>query len=62
MIKVQNTINAPIEKVWKLWTLPEHIKNWNNASADWHTPYVENDLKAGGKFKLLLPKFYNFYP
>lgn len=54
MIQVQNTINAPIEKVWDLWTLPEHIMNWNNASADWHTPYVENDLKVGGKFKFTM--------
>lgn len=54
MIQVQNTINAPIEKVWKLWTLPEHIKNWNNFSVDWHTPYVENDLRAGGKFKFTM--------
>lgn len=54
MIQVQNTIIAPIEKVWNLWTLPEHIMNWNNASADWHTPYVENDLKTGGKFKFTM--------
>ena len=54
MIQVQNTINAPIEKVWDLWTLPEHIMNWNNVSADWHTPYVENDLKVGGKFKFTM--------
>jgi len=54
MIKVQNTINASIEKVWKLWTLPEHIMNWNNASLDWHTPYVENDLKVGNKFKFTM--------
>jgi uncharacterized protein YndB with AHSA1/START domain len=54
MIKVQNTINASIEKVWKLWTLPEHIMNWNNASQDWHTPYVENDLKVGSKFKFTM--------
>lgn len=54
MIKVQNTINAPIEKVWDLWTLPEHIKNWNNFSPDWHTPYVENDLKPGGSFKFTM--------
>ena len=54
MIKVQNTINAPIEKVWELWTLPEHIKNWNNASADWHTPYVENHLEVVSKFKFTM--------
>lgn len=51
MITVQNTINASIEKVWEFWTQPEHIKNWSFASAEWHTPYAENDLKVGGKFK-----------
>lgn len=51
MITVQNTINASIEKVWELWTGPEHVMKWNNASEDWHTPFAENDLKVGGKFK-----------
>jgi uncharacterized protein YndB with AHSA1/START domain len=50
IITVQATINAPVEKVWKFWTGPEHIVNWNNASDDWHTPRAENDLKAGGRF------------
>lgn len=54
MIAVLNTINAPIEKVWELWTLPEHIMNWNAPSPDWYTPYVENDLKVGGKFKFTM--------
>ena len=49
-ITVEATINAPVEKVWKLWTLPEHITKWNNASDDWHTPKAENDLRVGGKF------------
>ena len=49
-ITVETTVKAPIEKVWELWTAPEHIKNWNNASDDWHTPSVENDLQQGGKF------------
>lgn len=31
-ITVSNTVNAPVNKVWKLWTLPEHITKWNNAS------------------------------
>jgi uncharacterized protein YndB with AHSA1/START domain len=54
MIKVQNSIHAPIKKVWELWTLPEHIVNWNIPFADWHTPYAENDLKVGGKFKFTM--------
>ena len=49
-ITVQTTVNAPVDKVWKYWTQPEHITKWNNASADWHTPRAENDLKPGGKF------------
>ncbi len=49
-ITVETTVNAPVEKVWKYWTEPEHIKKWNNASPDWHTPLAENDLKVGGKF------------
>ncbi|QSB26688.1 SRPBCC family protein [Flavobacterium sp. CLA17] len=51
MITVQNTINAAIDKVWEFWTLPEHITKWSFASPDWHTPYAENDLREGGKFK-----------
>lgn len=51
MITVQTILKAPIEKVWELWISPEHVTQWNHASADWHTPYAENDLKVGGKFK-----------
>jgi uncharacterized protein YndB with AHSA1/START domain len=50
VITVTATINAPVQKVWKLWTDPEHIIHWNNASPDWHTPRAENDLRVGGKF------------
>jgi len=50
IISVQTKINAPIELVWWLWTSPEDIVKWNNASNDWHTPCAENDLRAGGKF------------
>lgn len=49
-ITIEATINADIEKVWKIWTDPEHIVKWNAASDDWHTTKAENDLKKGGKF------------
>ena len=49
-ITIDATLNASIEKVWKFWTSPEHIIQWNTASPDWHTPHAENDLQAGGKF------------
>lgn len=49
-ITVETVVHSPVEKVWEYWTNPEHIKQWNNASDDWHTPYAENDLQVGGKF------------
>jgi uncharacterized protein YndB with AHSA1/START domain len=49
-ITVQTVINAPVEQVWKLYTEPEHVMKWNNASNDWHTPRAESNLKVGGKF------------
>ena len=50
IITVQAVVNAPVDKVWKLYSEPEHVVQWNNASNDWHTPRAENDLKVGGKF------------
>jgi len=53
-ITVENTVDAPVEKVWRLWTEPEHIRNWNNASDDWHTPKAVNDPRAGGHFSFTM--------
>ena len=50
VITISATINAPIEKVWKCWTSPEDIMQWNQASPDWHCPASAVDLKIGGKF------------
>ncbi|UFT99328.1 SRPBCC family protein [Radiobacillus kanasensis] len=49
-ISVETTVHVPVEKVWEYWTAPEHIKQWSNASDDWHAPKAENDLRTGGKF------------
>jgi len=49
-ITVSAHIDAPIEKVWKYWSQPEHITQWCHASDDWHAPHAENDLRNGGKF------------
>lgn len=49
-ITVETIVHSPIESVWKYWTEPKHITQWSFASDDWHTPFAENDLRAGGKF------------
>src|SRR5436853_4789394 len=50
-ITVENTTHAPVEKVWKYWSAPEHITKWCQASDDWHAPYADNDIRTGGTFK-----------
>jgi uncharacterized protein YndB with AHSA1/START domain len=50
-ITVEATIKAPVEKVWKFWSEPQHITKWCSPSDDWHAPYAENDLQVDGKFK-----------
>ncbi len=50
VISVHTIIHAPVEKVWKYFTHPEHIVKWNFASDDWHSPSATNDLQVGGKF------------
>jgi len=49
-ITVEAIVNAPVEKVWKTWSEPQHITKWCAASDDWHAPKAENDLRTGGKF------------
>jgi uncharacterized protein YndB with AHSA1/START domain len=50
-IKIQTIIPADKKKVWKFYTEPKHIVNWNFASDDWCCPSAENDMRVGGKFK-----------
>ena len=49
-ITVSTIINKPVAHVWKCWTDPTHIVQWNAASDDWHCPKAINDLRTGGKF------------
>lgn len=49
VITIQAVVDAPLDKVWDYWNEPAHIKKWNQASDDWHTPFAENDLRVGGK-------------
>ncbi len=50
-ITIETNVQAPVTKVWKFWSEPQHITKWNAASDDWHTPFAENDLRTGGIFK-----------
>ncbi|MEK7672395.1 MAG: SRPBCC family protein [Patescibacteria group bacterium] len=49
-ITIEASVNAPVEKVWEMYTKPEFVTKWNQASPDWHCPKGENDMRVGGKF------------
>ena len=50
MITVSTTITAPLAEVWRAYTTPADIMQWNAASADWHTTAATVDLRPGGRF------------
>jgi uncharacterized protein YndB with AHSA1/START domain len=49
-ITVSTVVAAPIAEVWRAYTTPEDIMQWNTASPDWHTTAATVDLRPGGKF------------
>ena len=49
-ITVSTTVAAPIDAVWRAYTTPDDIVQWNAASSDWHTTRASVDLREGGAF------------
>jgi Activator of Hsp90 ATPase homolog 1-like protein len=49
-ITVETTVFARVNEVWRAYTTPEDIKQWNAASDDWHTTTITVDLRVGGTF------------
>ncbi len=49
-IQVSTTIAAPLAEVWRAYTTPDDIMQWNAASDDWHTTQASVDLRVGGAF------------
>lgn len=49
-ITVETRVAAPVRDVWRAYTSPEDITQWNAASDNWHTPRATVDLRVGGAF------------
>lgn len=49
-IVVSTIVAAPVQEVWRAYTTPEDIRQWNTASPDWHTTAASVDLRPGGRF------------
>jgi uncharacterized protein YndB with AHSA1/START domain len=49
-ISVETLVKAPMADVWRAYTTPDDIQQWNTASDDWHTTRSTVDLREGGAF------------
>ena len=49
-ITVDTIVKASVAEVWRAYTTPDDIKQWNAASDDWHTTNSAVDLRVGGAF------------
>ncbi|MBP6888741.1 MAG: SRPBCC domain-containing protein [Candidatus Pacebacteria bacterium] len=49
-ITIETVVDTSIEKVWEMWTSPDHITGWAFASNDWTCPRAENDIRKNGRF------------
>jgi uncharacterized protein YndB with AHSA1/START domain len=52
-LAITRVLNAPIELVWKVWTDPDHIKNWWGPNG-FTTKIFEMDLKPGGNWEFVM--------
>jgi uncharacterized protein YndB with AHSA1/START domain len=50
---ISRLLNAPRELVWKVWTEPEHIKNWWGPNGFTNTIY-KMDVKSGGVWDFIM--------
>ena len=50
MLTVETIVDAPLAEVWRAYSDPEAIKQWNAAADDWHTTASTVDLRPGGEF------------
>jgi uncharacterized protein YndB with AHSA1/START domain len=52
-LKIERTLNAPVELVWKVFTKPEHIVNWWGPNGFTNTIYTM-DVRPGGEWDFMM--------
>jgi uncharacterized protein YndB with AHSA1/START domain len=54
-IVIERTFDAPIDRIWQLWTQPEHFKHWYGP-AGFTVTIIEMDVRVGGKHLFCMEK------
>lgn len=50
---LERELDAPVERVWRCWTEPEHLKHWF-VPKPWSVSHVEIDPRPGGIFHTVM--------
>jgi uncharacterized protein YndB with AHSA1/START domain len=53
---IRREFDAPRELVWKAWTEPGQMKQWQGSGEDMPVESVKADLRVGGKFRIQLKR------
>lgn len=48
-LTISTLVKAPMETVWRCYTQPEHMTQWNFANDDWCCPWAKAELTPGGR-------------
>lgn len=46
-VVIERTFDAPIEQIWRLWTVPEHFQAWYGPTGT-SIPVAKMDVRVGG--------------
>ena len=52
-LRMQRTLDAPVELIWEVWTNPEHIANWWGPNGFTNTIH-KMDMQPGGEWDLTM--------
>ena len=52
MLRMSRTFQAPRQRVFDVWTRPEHLSRWWGVQQDYTAAIVEIDLRVGGRYRL----------
>jgi Uncharacterized conserved protein len=50
-LEITRTIAAPVERVYKAWTQPEHMKQWFGCGKTVEV-VIQQDFRVGGEFRV----------
>lgn len=49
---LRRQLDAPPAVVFKVWTEPDHMRNWFGPSPEFTNPFIEVDLRQGGRYRI----------